>query len=373
MTDQVAAPAAFLDLASMHDEIRDELDVAWKEITSTNAFVGGAAVERFENEWAAYCGTGHAIGVANGTDALELILAGLGFGPGDEIIVPANTFIATAEAVVNVGATPVWVDVDPDTLLVTADGIAAATGPRTVAVMVVHLYGQVPDMDAIGATCERLGLAVIEDGAQAQGARWNGRPAGSFGVAAGTSFYPGKNLGAFGDGGAVVTNDAALADQIRSISAHGRSLADRYEHVLRGRNSRLDGLQAAVLSVKLRRLDTWNAARRAAHALYMAALDPAAAPVAVHPSATAIHHLEVVRVADRAGLAERLARAGIGSGVHYPIPCHRQPAFTSPDAPWLPVTELTAPRLLSLPMHAHLDAAAIGRIAEVVNDHVAHA
>jgi dTDP-4-amino-4,6-dideoxygalactose transaminase len=364
-------PVSFLDLTSLHDEIRAELDVAWKEISSSNAFVGGAAVERFEQEWAQYCGTTHAIGVANGTDALELILAGLGIGLGDEVLVPANTFIATAEAVVNVGATPVWVDVDPDTLLITADAIDAAVTPRTAAVMVVHLYGQLPDMDAIASTCARHRLALVEDAAQAQGAAWRGRRAGTFGAAAATSFYPGKNLGAFGDGGAVATNDAALADRIRSISAHGRSLNDRYEHINRGRNSRLDGLQAAVLSIKLRHLDRWNAARREAHATYTELLDPRAGQVPVHPDATAIHHLEIVRVDDRERLMRALTAARIGSGIHYPIPCHRQPAFATPDAPYLSVTDSVAPKLLSLPMHAHLRRDEIERVAEVVNHHVA--
>lgn len=364
---------SFLDLASMHDEVRAELDIAWKEISATNAFVGGAAVDRFEQEWAEYCGVAHGIGVANGTDALELILAGIGVGPGDEVLVPANTFIATAEAVVNVGATPVWVDVDPDTLLIASAAIDAAVTSRTAAVMVVHLYGQLPDMDAIVASCSRHGIALVEDGAQAQGASWNGRRAGSFGVAGATSFYPGKNLGAFGDGGAIATGDPALAEKIRSLSAHGRSFADRYEHIHKGRNSRLDGLQAAVLSIKLRHLDRWNDARRAAHAVYASLLDAAAGVVTVRPEATAIHHLEIVRVDDRAALIEALSAAGIGSGIHYPIPCHRQPAFETPDAPYLAVTEATAPRLLSLPMHAHLRRANIERVAEIVNHHVARA
>ena len=364
----------FLDLSAMHDEVRSDLDVAWKSISSSNAFIGGAALEGFEQEWAAACGTNHAVGVANGTDALEVILSGLGIGPGDEVIVPANTFIATAEAVVNVGATPIFVDVHPDTLLITAEAVSAAVTSSTAAVMVVHLYGQMADMDELVAVCERHGLALIEDAAQAHLAEWNGRPAGSFGVAAGFSFYPGKNLGAFGDGGAVVTSDHALAEQIRSVTAHGRSPDSRYEHVHTGRNSRLDGLQAAVLRIKLGRLARWNAERRRAHQTYTELLDPAAGMVSVRPEALAVHHLEVIRVQDRDRLVEALADAEIGSGIHYPIPCHRQPAYAAASpASDLPVTDSSAAKLVSLPMFPHLSDSAIARVAEVVNRHVTRA
>ncbi|MEZ5218825.1 MAG: DegT/DnrJ/EryC1/StrS family aminotransferase [Ilumatobacteraceae bacterium] len=361
----------FLDLSSMHDEVRDDLDLVWKQISTSNAFIGGAALETFEANWASYCGATHAIGVANGTDALELILAAAGIGAGDEVIAPANTFIATVEAIVNVGARPVFVDVDPVTGLITADGIRAAATAATAAVMVVHLYGQTPDMEAITAATSELGIALVEDAAQAHGATWDGRRAGSFGLAAGFSFYPGKNLGAFGDGGAITTNDAALASKIRSLSAHGRSETSRYEHVLQGRNSRLDGLQAAILDVKLAQLDRWNDMRRRAHARYVEALDPAARPFLTAPRASAVHHLEVIRVPDRDGLGATLTAQDIGWGVHYPIPCHRQPGFGEYSDASAPIVEADADQLISLPMFPHLDEASIARVAEVVNAHVA--
>jgi dTDP-4-amino-4,6-dideoxygalactose transaminase len=285
----------FLDLSAVHDEVRSELDHVWSAVCKDNAFIGGPFVEAFEQHWADYCGRRHAIGVANGTDALELILTGSGIGPGDEVIVPANTFLATAEAVCNVGAAPVFVDVDPDTLLIEAPAVEAAITSRTSAVMVVHLYGQMADVDAIGAVCERAGIALIEDAAQAHGATWNGRRAGSFGVAAGFSFYPGKNLGAFGDGGIVVTDDDDLAERVRSIANHGRSFTDRDSHPNLGRNSRLDGLQAAVLDVKLDHLDRWNAGRRAAHAAYREFLPETVRLVGTRPEVEGVYHLRSSR------------------------------------------------------------------------------
>ena len=254
----------FLDLAGQHAEIANELDEAWAKVTSTNGFVGGPYVATFEAEYAKYCGTSECIGVANGTDAIELMLRGLGIGPGDEVIVPANTFVATVEAVVDSGAIPVFVDVADDTLLVTADHIAAAITPRTAAAIVVHLYGQMPDMDAISSVTEKAGIVLLEDAAQAQGAAWRDRRAGSWGRAGSFSFYPGKNLGAFGDAGAITTDDVELTNRIRSLGDHGRRLGTKHEHALSGVNSRLDALQAAILSIKLARLDDWNARRRAA-------------------------------------------------------------------------------------------------------------
>lgn len=358
-------PIAFLDLAALHAPIRAELDAIWAETLDASAFIGGDRVPRFEQRWAAYCQRRHAIGVANGTDALELVLAGLGIGPGDEVIVPANTFVATAEAVTTVGATPVFVDVDEATLLITADHIAAAIGPRTRAVMVVHLYGQVPDMDAIAAVTEPAGVAVIEDAAQAHGARWNGRRAGSFGVAATFSFYPGKNLGALGDGGAVVTDDDDLADRIRTMANHGRG--DHHLHTVQGRNSRLDGLQAAALDIKLDHLDRWNERRREAHLRYVegfAGTD--VVTLATLPGGEPVHHLEVVRVADRASVQDRLQAAAIGSGIHYALPCHLQPAFAMFGRGALPVSERAADSQLSLPMHPTLTDDEIDRVIALV-------
>lgn len=361
----------FLDLGAMHAEIRDELETAWRSIADTGRFIGGEPVERFEADWASYCGTGCAVGVANGTAALELGLMALGIGRGDEVIVPTNTFIATASAVAAVGAEPVFVDVDPATLLLSADGVAAAIGPNTAAVIVVHLYGQPADMDAVNAVAARAGIAVIEDAAQAHGATWRGRRTGSLGTLGCFSFYPGKNLGAFGDAGAVVTDDRALAERLRSLANHGRSRSNPYFHQYRGGNHRLDALQAAVLSAKLPRLDQWNARRRRIMARYGALL--AGAPVAIPPvaaEALSSHHLAVVRVAERDRVRQHLADAGIATGIHYPIPCHRQPAFGDAAHAPLPVAEKAADEILSLPLYPHLGDADIARVAEVLIDAV---
>jgi dTDP-4-amino-4,6-dideoxygalactose transaminase len=345
----------FLDLDAMHDEIRSSLDQAWKEVTATSTFIGGPHVERFEEEWAAECDRAHAVGVANGTDALSIVLAALGVARGDEVIVPANTFIATAEAVSAVGATPVFADVDPDTLLVTPDTVRPHLSPRTAALIVVHLYGQVAEMEPLLDLTRAAGIALVEDAAQAHGARWRGRPAGSFGIAGAFSFYPGKNLGAFGDAGAIVTDDRQLADRARSISNHGRGLSGPAAHGIIGRNSRLDGLQAAVLSVKLRRLGIWVAARRAAAQRYDVALgDGSVRPVSVHPDAESSYHLYVVRVEDRPGFRADLAAAGITTRVHYERPCHLEPAYGDAAADPLPVAERAGSEVVSLPMYPHL-------------------
>jgi dTDP-4-amino-4,6-dideoxygalactose transaminase len=294
MTDRMIP---FSDLAPTTAEVRDEVSSQWQALLDTGAFIGGAAVQRFEEHWAAYCGRAHAVGVANGTDALHLVLRALSIGPGDEVLVPANTFIATAEAVVLAGATPRFVDVDPQTLLVTPELFEAALTPRTAALMPVHLYGHVVDVEAVADVAQRHGLAMIEDAAQAHGAVRDGRRAGSRGVAAGFSFYPGKNLGAFGDGGAVVTDDRALADKISSLANHGRSTSDRYRHPNLGTNSRLDALQAIVLDAKLSRLDGWTARRQAVVDTYRDRLSGVEGVTLVEPSAgvTSAWHLLVAR------------------------------------------------------------------------------
>ena len=271
---EVVDSVPFLDLASVNGALHSDYELAWKTVLQHGRFVGGPEVEQFEASFAAYCETTACVGVANGTDALELILAGLGIGPGDEVIVPTNTFVATAEAVCAVGARPRFVDVLPDTLLIDPDAVAAAAGPATAAVIAVHLFGQMADLDALFPVARRHGLAVIEDAAQAHGARLRGRRAGSVGAAAAFSFYPGKNLGALGDGGAVVTQDTELAARIRRRANHGRAAADRHRHDQRGRNSRLDTLQAAMLSVKLADLDNANLARRRAMDRYRRQLPP---------------------------------------------------------------------------------------------------
>jgi dTDP-4-amino-4,6-dideoxygalactose transaminase len=313
-----------------------------------------------------------AVGLASGTAALELSLRALDIGPGDEVILPTNTFIATASAVANVGATPVFVDVDPASLLMTAGDVSAALSPRTAAVIAVHLYGQPADMDALGEVARRAGIVVIEDAAQAHGATWNGRRAGGLSTVGCFSFYPGKNLGAYGDAGAIVTNDAALADRVRSLANHGRAANDTGLHEHRGGNHRLDTLQAAVLLAKLPHLDRWNAQRRAAAERYRRLLAdlPVALP-AVADGASSSHHLAVIRVPERDAVRRHLAAAGIATGIHYPIPCHRQPAYAEQAERHLPVAEAAAAEILSLPMYPHLPAAAIDRVVEGLSQAVA--
>ncbi|MEM7326309.1 MAG: DegT/DnrJ/EryC1/StrS family aminotransferase [Actinomycetota bacterium] len=360
---QQVDPVAFLDLAALHTPLREEFDKAWDETLTGSGFIGGSSIETFEGRWADYCGVDHCIGVANGTDALELVLAGLGIGHGDEVVVPANTFVATAEAVVTVGATPVFVDVDPETLLITAGNIAAAITPDTAAVMVVHLYGQIPAMDEILAVTDAAGIHVIEDAAQAHGATYNGRRAGGFGTAATFSFYPGKNLGALGDGGAVVTGDAALAAEIRTLANHGRG--NHLLHTHRGRNSRLDGIQARALDIKLDHLDAWNLRRQEVHALYVSRLNGLEL-LATLPGGSPVHHLEVLRVDDRDGMRDALGAKGIQTGIHYALPCHKHPAFAEFDLGPLPVAEAAADRQFSLPMHPTLTDAEVHRVADAV-------
>ena len=332
-------------------------------------YVGGPEVAAFEREFAAYCGAGQAVGVANGTDALELILRGLGVGPGDEVIIPTNTFVATAEAVCAAGAIPRFVDVDPDTLLLDPDAVADAVGPRTAAIIAVHLFGAVAPMEPLRALADRHGLALVEDAAQAHGARYDGRRTGGLGHAAAFSFYPGKNLGALGDGGAVVTDDTALADRVRELADHGRRRGDRDHHDQIGRNSRLDTLQAALLSVRLGTLDAENAARRRVLAYYREHLPATCVPVAVDPRVEPVGHLAVVRTERRRALTEAFTAAGVGWGVHYPVPCHLQPAFTGLPGPagrQLPVAERAAERIVSLPCSPTLGEDGIERVCDVI-------
>ena len=355
----------FLDLAAINGEHFAELEAAFRTAVQKGQFVGGEEVERFESSFASFCEANECVGVANGTDALELIFAGLGIGRGDDVIVPANTFVATAEAVCAVGARPIFVDVLPKTLLIDVDAVADALTPSTAAVVGVHLFGQMVDIDALLELTSQHGLALIEDAAQAHGARWCGRRAGSAGMAAGFSFYPGKNLGALGDGGAVVTQDRELAARIRQQANHGRSSVDRHRHDQRGRNSRLDSLQAALLSVKLRALDASKRDRRAAVERYRRQLPPWVRPVGTRSEAESVFHLAVVRVDDRAGVIRELDRHGIGWGIHYPIPCHRQPAYVEFTAQ-LPVVEKAAQEILSLPLSPTITDAQIDRVCEVL-------
>ena len=284
--------------------------MVWDDAVSRGHFIGGELVEHFEEEWAAYCGTAHAVGIANGTDAMELTLRALGIGRGDEVIVQTNTFVATVEAIVFAGATPRFVDVDSESLLLTTEIVANALTARTAAVIVVDLYGHLPRLRELAALADRRHIALIEDAAQAHGASVDGGRAGSFGVAGSFSFYPTKNLGAFGDAGAVVTDDAALAAAVRMMANHGRPTGEPHVHAVLARNCRLDALQAGVLSVKLARLDEWNDARRRAADLYYELLDDAVRPVTVAPGSTSVYHLFVVRVPGRDELMDCPAQRG---------------------------------------------------------------
>jgi dTDP-4-amino-4,6-dideoxygalactose transaminase len=358
----------FTDLAAMTREVRVAVGHAWRRLLDTSEFIGGEAVENFEEAWAAYCGTSHAVGVGNGTDAIRLTLTALGIGAGDEVIVPANSFVASAEAVVLAGATPRFADVDPGTLLLNQETLEAAITSRTRAVLAVHLYGQMPDMDALGRAATKAGLVIIEDAAQAHGATWRNRRAGAVGRAGCFSFYPGKNLGAFGDAGAVVTSDVELSERIRCIRDHGRAPGSHYRHELVGTNSRLDAVQAAVLAAKLARLDGWTEARRSVAAKYRAAF--ANGPVRLvdeAPSARAVYHLAVVRVRDRVTVRQRLASMGIQTGIHYPTPCHQQAPYRGFAVAPLPVAEQAAGEVLSLPIFPHLTDAQAARVCQAVH------
>ncbi len=359
----------------MNQEAARDLDAAWRRVVSTGAFIGGAHVDRFEEQWADYCGRRWAVGVANGTQALELTLRALGIGQGDEVILPANTFVATAEAVALAGATPLFVDVAPETLLVTPAIVEAAVTPRSAAVIVVHLYGQIPDMNGLGQVAGKASLALIEDAAQAHGATWKRRKAGSFGHAGCFSFYPTKNLGAFGDAGAVVTNDGELARRVRSLGDHGRSAASRDLHEHIGTNSRLDALQAAVLSAKLPLLDRWVEARRRALAAYNRLLKGSGVRlVKGEQSAASACHLNVIRTRARDRVRAALEAKRIRTGVHYPVPCHLQDPYRAFYREPLPVAERSASEVLSLPLFPHITTDQIRHVCrnlrQIVDDEV---
>lgn len=355
-TEAATRSIPLVDLRAQQAEINDEVMAALAEVFATTSFIGGAPVSEFEDAYARFLGAKHCIGASNGTDALELALRAAGIEAGDEVIVPANTFIATAEAVCRIGAVPVLVDVDPEYLLIDPNAVAAAVTERTRAIMPVHLYGQSAFIEALEPIATTHGLAIIEDAAQAQGATRHGRAAGTIGVAAGTSFYPGKNLGAAGDAGAVITNDPALAERARILGAHGS--AAKYEHDVIGFNARMDTVQAVVLNAKLKRLAGWNAQRRLASERYsvlLEGLDGVVAPRSA-PGNEDVWHLYVMQVPERDRVLKALNAAGIGAGIHYPYPLHLTKAFASLGQPAgsFPVAELAASRMLSLPMHPHL-------------------
>ncbi len=360
----------FLDLRAQHDPMRASLLDAIGEVIDASAFAGGSFVERFENQFAGFCDVAHAIGVGSGTDALWLALEALGLGPGDEVITAPMTFFATAEAISRTGATPVFVDIDETTYTLDPEQLEAAITPRTKAVMPVHLFGQIADMDPIIAIAGKHGLFVIEDAAQAHGATYQGRPAGTFGIAAGFSFYPGKNLGALGEAGAVVTRDPELARKMRIIRDHGQSR--KYHHSVIGWNCRMDGIQAAALQVKLPHLAANNARRREIAARYSTGL--AGLPGLVLPTAdvrgTHVHHLYVVRVSDRDGFMEKLAEKGISTAIHYPIPVHLQEAYVGLGLGkgTFPISEQCADEFVSLPMYPELDEERISAVIDAITE-----
>ena len=362
----------FVDLSLQHAEIAGEVAEGIERVISTGAFVLGPDVAEFEHEFAEYCGVAQCVGVANGTDAIELSMRALGVGPGDEVIIPANTFAATAGGVMRAGARPALVDCDPRYFTIDVEQIEASITSRTKAIVPVHLYGQLAPMPELLRVAQRHGLRVVEDGAQSQGADRDGRRSGAWGDIAATSFYPGKNLGAYGDAGAVVTDDEELASAVQRLRNHGGTA--KYQHDELGFNSRLDTVHAAVLRAKLRRLDKWNDLRRDAAELYDDLL--ADLPGLVRPAVSAanlhVWHLYVVRVPRRDEVLARLNAAGVSAGIHYPVPIHLLPAFA--DLGWgpgaFPTAELLAGEILSLPIYPGMTPAqqerVVGELAEAL-------
>lgn len=362
----------FLDLKAHHAPLIEKFDRAIREVIESNAFAGGPFVEKFEEEFAAFCGSSYAIGVGNGTDALWLTLLALGIGEGDEVITVPNTFIATAEAIAYCKARPVFVDVDPDTFTMNPAELEKSVTERTKAIVPVHLFGQPADMDPILEFARARGLFVIEDAAQAHGAKYKGREAGTMGDAGCFSFYPGKNLGAFGEAGAVVTSDLELQKRIQVLRDHGQSR--KYYHAVMGWNCRMDGIQAAVLSIKLRHLEQANLLRRE-HALRynraFAGIDELITPVEAHYSQH-VYHVYALRVQERDEVRRHLQEKGVGCAVHYPIPVHLQEACRNLgyQEGAFPIAEKLAEEFLSLPMFPELTAEQIEYVACCVSEAV---
>ena len=360
----------FLDMKSVYTELKPELDAAYARVMESGWFVLGKEVEAFENEYAAFCGTRHCVGLGNGLEALELALRAWNIGAGDEVIVPSNTYIATGLAVTAVGAKVVPVEPTPGGPNIDPDRIAAMLTPRTKAIMPVHLYGQPADMDAIMALAGKHGLKVVEDVAQAQGAKVRGRRTGSLGDAGAHSFFPSKNIGAFGDGGAVTTDDPKLAERLRVLRNYGSRV--KYVNLERGFNSRLDELQAALLRVKLPKLDEWNERRRVIAARYddKLAVIPSLGLPNVPQWAEPVWHLYVVRTNRRADLVKALEKAGIGSLIHYPIPPHLQEAYADlrQGKGSYPLAEKLAESVLSLPMGPHMPVESVDEVCAVIRE-----
>ena len=357
----------FLDLKASYLELKEDLDAAYRRVMESGWYILGQEVEAFEQEFAEYCGAKNCIGVGNGLDALHLILRAMEIGPGDEVIVPANTYIATWLAVTYAGAVPVPVEPDEQTYNIDPALIEAAITPRTRAILPVHLYGQPVDMDPILEIAKRHKLKVIEDAAQAHGARYKGKRTGGLGDAAGFSFYPGKNLGAFGDGGAVTTNDDLLADRILSLRNYGCHV--KYYNEVKGFNSRLDELQAAFLRVKLRKLDEWNARRKIVADLYnkgLAEVPDITLPY-VSEWAEPVWHLFVIRTSERDQLQKHLADHGIQTMIHYPVPPHKQEAYCEMVLTALPISEKIHREVLSIPMSPVMTDNEVERVVKALN------
>jgi dTDP-4-amino-4,6-dideoxygalactose transaminase len=358
----------FLDLKALYLEIKEDLDAAYFRVMKSGWYILGQEVESFEKEFARYCDVKHCVGVGNGLDALHLIIRAMDIGPGDEVIVPANTYIATWLAVTYAGATPIPVEPDLRTYNIDPNRIEKAITPRTRAILPVHLYGQSADMDPILEIAKRHNLKVIEDAAQAHGARYKGRRTGGLGDAAGFSFYPGKNLGAFGDGGAVTTNDDVLAERIRVLRNYGSRV--KYHNEMKGFNSRLDELQAAFLRVKLKMLDEWNKQRQAIANLYCKDLIdvPSLTLPYVLEWAEPVWHLFVVRTSERDQLQKHLADCGIQTLIHYPVPPHKQEAYKKMKHLDLSITERIHHEVLSIPMGPTMQRDAVAVIIKVIKD-----
>lgn len=359
----------FLDLHAAYKELQEELDEAYKRVMESGWFILGEEVEAFEHEFANYCGAEYCISVGNGLEALHLILRACGIGPGDEIIVPAHTFIATWLAVSHTGALPVPVEPDERTFNIDVERIESAITPKTKAIIPVHLYGNPSDMDAIKEIAQKYDLKVIEDAAQAHGARYKGVRVGGLGHAAGFSFYPGKNLGGFGDGGAVITNDSEIAFNVKELRNYGSTI--KYKHEQAGFNSRLDELQAAFLRVKLRRLDRWNTRRRKFAEAYTNLLEgiPGLSTPFVHNNVEHVWHLYVIRHPQRDHLQKELRKKGIGTMIHYPIPPHDSKTYLNSD--WkrgqFPCTENLAGEVLSLPLWPQMSSESIDIVVSALN------
>lgn len=357
-----------VDLKAQYAQIQSEIDGAVARVIANADFILGHDVEAFESEFAAYCQAEQAVGLDSGLSALELGMRALGIGEGDEVITPAHSFIASSSAISFTGATPVWVDVDPKTYDLDVKQIEGAITDRTKAIMPVHLYGQPADMDAVMDIARKHGLLVVEDACQAHGARYRGRAVGSIGDIGAFSFYPGKNLGAYGDAGALVTNNAEVADTVRKMRNYGQR--KKYDHIYLAWNRRMDTLQAAVLRVKLSHLDRWNQARQRHASVYDELLAGSGVKLPqVAAERDHVYHLYVIQAARRDALLEHLAQNGIHAGIHYPIPIHMQEAYRQRGLGQgsFPVTEAMAPQLLSLPMYPELTEPQIRRIADAVS------